>query len=501
MTHDIRVHELVAALPDAHLIGDPDTIVRALTYDSRTVTPGACFAALRGADVDGHAFLDNAVAAGASVVLVEHESPLPIAQIVVPNSRASLAGVAAVFYQQPSRELGVIGITGTDGKTTTSFLVDAILRRAGLVTGLIGTVAIRVGDEEDVHSTRQTTPESADVQRLLRAMADRAIPWVTLEATSHGLAMHRLDEIRFRIAGVTNITREHLDFHGTVDAYRAAKGILFDRVSAVGGTAVINLDDEGARLMLDRSAGCYVLTYSAEGRDADLRACNVRSDGAGSSFLLSTAHWGEAEISLPLIGGFNVANALCAAGIALSAGLPLVRVADGLSTAPSVPGRMMVVNQGQPFSVVVDYAHTPEAMTKVLTLLRGLFPSGRIITVFGSAGERDIEKRAVQGAVSARLSDISVITSEDPRNEDADAIIDAIAQGALASGVEEGRTLFRRTHRRDAVELALDLAQPGDVVLLAGKGHEGSIIWGREKHPWNEEQVARDLLSERGYLQ
>ncbi len=499
MNLDITVAELAAAVPQSRVIGDPSTVVRSLTYDSRTVTPGSCFAALRGADVDGHAYLPQAASAGALAVLTEKPSDLPVAQIIVPDSRAALAHLAHAFYRQPSHEVGVIGITGTDGKTTTSFLVDAILRRTGLRTGLIGTVTIRVGDEEDIHSTRQTTPESADVQRLLRAMADRDIPWATLEATSHGLAMHRLDDVRFRIGGVTNITSEHLDYHGTVENYRAAKGILFERVSAAGGTSVINLDDAGARSMQDRVSGGDVITYSAEGQRADLRATAVRSGGTGSTFRLETTNWGSAEVHLPMIGGFNVANALCAAGITLAAGLSLDQVVGGLTAAPGVPGRMALVDQGQPFTVVVDYAHTPEAMAKVLTLLRGLFPNGTIYTVFGSAGERDIQKRPLQGAVAVTSGDVAIVTSEDPRNEDADAIIDAIARGALDAGAEEGTTLHRRTQRRDAIDLAMDLAAPGDVILLAGKGHEGSIIWGREKRPWNEEQVARDLLSERGF--
>ncbi|MGI9255113.1 MAG: UDP-N-acetylmuramoyl-L-alanyl-D-glutamate--2,6-diaminopimelate ligase, partial [Thermomicrobiales bacterium] len=452
---DVSLRSTASLLADeifsSRLVGDPDAEVSGLAYDSRQIRPGWCFAALVGADLDGHDYAARAVDAGASLLLVEHELALPVAQIVVPDSRAALAQLATAFYGEPSQALIVTGVTGTDGKTTTSFMVDGILRRAGEQTGLIGTVAIRVGDDEDLHSTRQTTPESADIQRYLRLMVDRGIIRATIEATSHGLAMHRLDGVRFGIGAVTNITREHLDFHGTVENYWNAKGLLFDRVGEDGGVAVVNLDDEGARAMIPHSVGATLLTYSAAGADAGIRAVEVISDGAGSRFRLESSDWGRADIHLPLIGGFNVSNALCAAAITLAQGLSLEQVADGLRNAPAVPGRMALVDAGQPFSIVVDYAHTPEAMDKVLTLLQGLFPDGRLICVFGSAGERDREKRPVQGAVSARLADVSIVTSEDPRFEDADAIIDEIARGAIEAGAVEGRNLFRDTERRDAV--------------------------------------------------
>ncbi|MCC6316023.1 MAG: UDP-N-acetylmuramoyl-L-alanyl-D-glutamate--2,6-diaminopimelate ligase [Thermomicrobiales bacterium] len=490
---------LAAGTPGARLVGDPATPVAGLAYDSRLVEPEFCFAALVGADADGHAFAPQAVARGATLILTERELPLDVAQLVVTDSRAALAHVAAAFYRDPSHELGVIGVTGTDGKTTTSYLIDAILRHAGHPVGMIGTVAIRIGDEEELHATRQTTPESADVQRYLRAMVDRGVDWAVLEATSHGLAMHRLDEIRFRIGAVTNITREHLDYHGSVENYQRAKAILFRRVGASGGSAIVNLDDEGARAMIAPASGAEITTYSAAGRPADLRAHGLISDGRGSRFTLATSRWGSAPVNLPLIGDFNVANALCAAAVTLAAETPLATVAAALAEAPSAPGRMAAVDEGQPFAVVVDYAHTPEAMNKVLALLRRLFPGGRLLVVFGSAGERDREKRPLQGEVAARLADIAVITSEDPRFEDADAIIAEIAAGARRTGAVEGENFHRRTDRRAAIDLTFDLARPGDCVLLAGKGHEGSIIWGREKRPWNEAAVARELLRERGF--
>lgn len=495
------VRELAAAVPGSTLRGDGSARITDVAYDSRLVAPGFLFAALRGAELDGHRFVAEAERRGAAALLVEMpvESALP--QIETADSRAALAAVAARFFDHPSRKLGVIGITGTDGKTTTSYLVDHLLRAAGQRTGMIGTVAIRIGDHEDVHASRQTTPESSDVQRYLRAMADGGASWAVVEATSHGLAMHRLDHVRFGIGAVTNITHEHLDFHGSLAAYRRAKAILLERVAEAGGTVVLNADDPGARAILSFASGARLLWYSgAEGGEgADLRARNLESDARGSRFVLDGGTMGNAAVDLPQIGDFNVANAVCAAGVGLAAGLPLEQIAAALGTAPPVPGRMAPVQAGQPFSVVVDYAHTPEAMEKVLSLLRTLHPAKRLIVVFGSAGERDVAKRPVQGAVAARLADVSVVTSEDPRFEDADAIIEQIVRGAVAAGAEPGRTVFRRTDRREAIHLALGLARPGDCVLLAGKGHEGSIIWGREKVPWDEAGVARELLAAAGY--
>ncbi|MCC7021704.1 MAG: UDP-N-acetylmuramoyl-L-alanyl-D-glutamate--2,6-diaminopimelate ligase [Thermomicrobiales bacterium] len=495
----VRLAALAKAVPGASLLGSPATLVSGITYDSRQVGPGDLFAALRGADFDGHDFVEGAVRRGAAALLVEEPTPLPVAQIVVPDSRAALAPLSAVFFGHPSRKLGVIGITGTDGKTTTSYLVDHILRSAGEKTGMIGTVTIRIGEREDRHASRQTTPESSDVQRYLRQMADDGVSWAILEATSHGLAMHRLDAVRFRIGAVTNITHEHLDFHGTVEGYRRAKAILCERVGAESGVVVVNADDPGAVAIEPFAAGAEIMRYSTQDARADLQAVGVQASASGTRFRIASGEHGAAAVELPLIGAFNVSNALCAAGVALAAGIDLPTIAEALSMAPPIPGRMARVDAGQPFAVVVDYAHTPDSLRKVLTLLRGLHPTGRLIAVFGSAGERDREKRSLQGAVSARLADITVVTSEDPRNEDADAIIAQIAAGAEEAGATRGEDLFQVPERREALRLAFDLARPGDCVLLAGKGHEGSIIWGREKRPWDEAGVARELLAEAGY--
>ena len=498
---DSTVRSLAEVVSGARILGSGDRTVSGVVYDSRLVQPGNLFAALRGAELDGHQFVREAEQRGAAAILVESPSQSALPQILVADSRAALAVIAAEHYGNPSRHLGVIGITGTDGKTTTSYVTDHILRCAGARTGMVGTVAIRIGDREELHPSRQTTPESSDIQWYLRQMVDDSVTWAILEATSHGLAMHRLDHVRFAIAAVTNITREHLDYHGTIENYQRAKATLLERVAADSGIAVINADDAGSRAVERFAAGAKIVRYSAGGFDADLRALDVRATGAGSAFVLDAGTRGRAACTLPLIGEFNVANALCAAGIALAAGVDVDAIAAALATAPPIPGRMAQVDAGQPFTVVVDYAHTPDAIEKVLTLLRRLHPSGRLIAVFGSAGERDVEKRPLQGAIAARLADVSVVTSEDPRFEDADAIIAQIVAGAEAAGAEMGRTLFCHTDRRDAIQFAFGLAGPGDCVLLAGKGHEGSIIWGREKMPWNEAAVARDLLRDGRFAQ
>jgi UDP-N-acetylmuramoyl-L-alanyl-D-glutamate--2,6-diaminopimelate ligase len=330
-------------------------------------------------------------------------------------------------------------------------------------------------------------------------MADAGVDWAVVEATSHGLAMFRLDHVEFRAGAVTNITHEHLDYHGTVENYRRAKAILLERVAARGGLVVTNADDAGARAVEGYAGGATLLRYSLQDPLADIRAENLRLTDVGSRFTLTTRAFGQAELDFPLIGEFNVANALCAAATALGLGIPLQVVVQGLESAPGVPGRMARVDEGQPFSVVVDYAHTPDSLEKILRLLRGLHPGGRLIAVFGSAGERDREKRPRQGAVAAELADIVIVTTEDPRFEDADAIIAEIVAGARDSGQIDAAHVHTRTERQDAVDLAISLAEPGDCVLLAGKGHEGSIIWGREKRPWNEAEAARQSLRQRGF--
>jgi UDP-N-acetylmuramoyl-L-alanyl-D-glutamate--2,6-diaminopimelate ligase len=495
----MRLSDLATGIPDWRLTRDAD--VSDVVYDSRDVSEGSLFVALRGGYTDGHGFVDEAVGSGAGAIMVEQAMPADLPQIVVPDTRAALATVSARFHRQPSTELRVIGITGTDGKTTTSYILDHLLRAAGRTTGMIGTVSVRIADEAVDHETRQTTPESADIQRLLRQMVESGVSDAVLEATSHGLDLHRLDHVQFAIGTVTNITHEHLEHHGTIANYRRAKAKLFERVSEHGGVAVINLDDEGAREMLPYCGGhARVITYSMSQTDADLLAAGIESGTAGSRLSVVSAG-ATYPVFVPLAGEFNVANALAALGTAVAAGLELDEACSALATTPQIPGRMGTVACGQPFDVIVDYAHTPESLAKVLRLLRRLNPSGRLIAVTGSAGERDIAKRPMQGRVSAELADISIFTNEDPRFEDAESIIHQIASGALEAGAEMGGSVFEIVERRDAIRAAIGLARPGDTILLAGKGHERSIIWNGVKHPWDEATVAREELARAGWEQ
>ena len=493
----IELGRIAALDPVWRLTSAPDTVITGITCNSKNARAGDLFVALPGGYFDGHDFGSDAVLRGAAALVVERPLNLGVPELIVGDSRAALAPIAAELFGRPSERLRVVGITGTDGKTTTSYVLDAILRDAGIRTGLIGTIAVKIDGEVIEDETRQTTPESLDVQRHLATMLDAGVDVPIIEATSHGLDLHRLDDVRFIGAGVTNITHEHLEHHKTIAAYRRAKAKLFERVSESRGDAVINLDDEGAREMIGWSSGAKVMTYSLE-RDADLRAESVRLDVTGSRFEL--IHRGERRaVTLPMLGAYNIANALCATGLALTLGVDLDTIVSSLASAPDVPGRMERVDCGQPFAVIVDYAHTPESLTKVLTLLRSLNPDGRVIVACGSAGERDVAKRPMQGAVCTELADYSIFTTEDPRMEDPDEIIAQIGEGARRRGAREGSDYARITERMEAVRAAVGRAQPGDVVLLAGKGHERSIIWGLDKRPWDEPAAARQALAELGY--
>lgn len=492
------VGALAADVPGACIVGDPGATVHGLTYDSRLVRPGDLFAALRGRDFDGHDYIERAIANGASAIIAEDATPRKVPVIVVSDARAALAPISATFFGHPSRELTLIGLTGTDGKTTTSYLVRDILTAAGRQVGLIGTIGIELGDGSTHTLPHQTTPESNLVQGYLREMAEKGTTTAVIEATSHGLAMHRLDGTAFTVAGVTNITREHLEFHKTIESYRLAKAILVERVASLGGVVVLNADDLGSRLMLNHADGATVWFYSAANPGVDIFADHVVVGNNGSAFdlVLNGARY---HVELPLLGDFNVANALCAIGVARAVGVPLPTILETLRTVSGVPGRMTRILRGQPFNVVVDYAHTPESLRKILSLLRELHPGRRLIVVSGSAGERDPTKRPLQGAVCADCADLTVVTSEDPRNEDPEAIINEIAAGAREQGAVDGDTLLRITDRREAIRAAFERARPGDCVLLAGKGHETSIIWGYEHRPWDERQVACEELAALGW--
>ena len=483
---------LTDAVAPERVIGIPVGQVTGLAYDSRRVRPGSLFFAIGGVHVDGHDFAADAVAAGAVGIVVERElAGIGVPQLVVDRTRRALADAADAWFGRPSERLTVIGITGTDGKTTTAFLAVDALRASGRRPGMIGTVAIDIGDVRTSNDDRNTTPEAPQLQEYLARMVDAGNDCVVMEATSHGLALERTRNCRFDVGAVTTVTSEHLEFHGTVEAYRAAKARLVQEAPL----AVLNLDDPSFDYFRERARD-RVVTYG-HAADADVRASDVRSTADESRFSVSTAGW-SGEVTLPMPGAFNVTNALAALAIAHSLDLDLAAAADGLGRTDGVPGRMERVDEGQPFSVVVDYAHTADSLEKVLRTLRPL-TRGRLIAVFGSAGERDPHKRPAMGAVAARLADLSIVTDEDPRLEDPRTINEAIAGGARAAGARDGDTLLVIDDRREAIGHAIRAAQPGDVVLLAGKGHERSMFYGSDALPWDDRAVARDALAAAGW--
>ena len=390
-------------------------------------------------------------------------------------------------------DLRVVGVTGTDGKSTTTHLVESVLAASGATVSAVSTVARSLAGRRRPATGRLTTPEADEVASVLAAAEEAGCRWAVLETSSHGLALGRVDAVPFDVGVVTNVTHEHLDFHGSPAAYRRAKGILLDRVGERGGTVVVHVDDPGAASLLAERRGLAAVRCGT-GPDADVRADDVRPDGWGTRFVLRTPA-GDAPVRLTLPGGFNVANALCAAGVGVVAGLDVAAVATGLESFVPLPGRMQRVEAGQPFTLVVDYAHTPAALEAVLPVLRRLHPDGRLILVVGSAGERDRLKRPWMGHLAARLADVVVLTVEDPRGEDPGTPVSELAAGALAAGAVEGHTLHRVIDRRDAIGRAVGLARAGDCVVLAGKGHEGSIEWADHVEAWDEVAVATEALA------
>jgi UDP-N-acetylmuramoyl-L-alanyl-D-glutamate--2,6-diaminopimelate ligase len=456
------------------------------------VRAGTLFFAVPGVHVDGHDYAAAAVKDGAIGVVVQRElEGLGAPQLVVDRTRRALADAADAWYGQPSKELQVIGVTGTDGKTTTSFLAVELLRAGGHRPGLIGTVAVDIGDERLPNEDRNTTPESLELHELLARMVEAGNESVVMEATSHGLALERTRNCRFDVGVVTSVTSEHLEFHGSLEAYRRAKARLVEEAPL----AILNTDDEAYAFFRERARD-RVLTYGIDA-DADLRATELVADAAGSRFTLVAPDW-SGEVTTPMPGRFDVSNALAALAIAHVEGVAWPVAVDALARTAGVPGRMERVDAGQPFAVVVDYAHTADSLGKVLRMLRPV-TRGRLIAVFGSAGERDPTKRPAMGRVSAELADVTVVTDEDPRLEDPRAINEAIADGARGAGAVDGESLLVIDDRREAIARAMAMAREGDVVLLAGKGHETSIFYGADKLPWDDREAARDALAAAGW--
>jgi UDP-N-acetylmuramoyl-L-alanyl-D-glutamate--2,6-diaminopimelate ligase len=487
------------------------TEVTGVTLDSRDVGEGTLFVAIPGQHRDGHDFAAAAIEAGAGGLIVERPLPgVAAPQIVVDAARPVLASAAGWWYGDPSHELTVVGITGTDGKTTTAYLAVAALEAAGLPSGMIGTIATRIGGTTDAHAAHATTPEAPELQRTLRAMVDAGDRVAVIETTSHGLALDRVAAVAYDIAILTNVTHEHLELHGTWEAYRDAKLSLFDRLregravskpNAVPATAIVNLDDRSAGLFIGtaRGAGARVITYGTEAAAA-IRATRIAEDGQGVHAEVTTER-GATQIDLRLAGRFNVHNALAVVGLGEALDLDPGRVREGLARVDVVPGRMERIERGQPFGVVVDFAHSPASLTTVLDLLAPTAAArgGGLIAVFGSAGERDTAKRPQMGRIAGERARLVVLTDEDPRGEDRQVILDEIARGAEEAGRRRGHDLLLIADRREAIAAAFEAARPGDIVLLAGKGHEQSIIGPDGEQPWDERAVAEEVLAQFGH--
>jgi len=473
----MRLGALLAGFDDARLIGDGSVEILDLAYDSRRVGPGTLFFCFRGERADGHEFAPRAVEAGAAALVVERELDLPVAQVVVDDARAAMAPVAAAFNGDPTAELRVVGVTGTNGKTTTAFLLREILEAAGIGCGLMGTVMqVVAGAQEPVE---RTTPEAIDLQATFRRMLDGGDRACAIEVSSHAMALHRADAIHFDVALFTNLTQDHLDFHADMEDYFRAKRRLFE---AGPQAAIVNLDDRYGR-RLASEFDCT--TFSAEGAEADYSARDVAFDAGGASFRV-----GALELRTSLPGHFNVANALGAFAAARALGISEADAAAGLARAARVPGRFEPVDEGQGFSVLVDYAHTPDSLENVLRAARRLTP-GRLISVFGAGGDRDRDKRPKMGRAGGQLSDLAVVTSDNPRSEEPARIVAEVAAGADGAAAE----LEVVEDRREAIALALARAAPGDTVVIAGKGHEqGQEFADGQKIPFDDRQVAREEL-------
>lgn len=485
----MRLDQLLKDLPAASVQGRSDIDISAVVSRHDAVTSGAVFVAVRGFTHDGHAFVPQAVARGAAAVVVERVLDIPdgVVQVQVPDTRLALALLGSAYYGHPSRQLKVIGITGTNGKGTTAYLIEALLAAAGVRCGIIGTMGAKLGEDRTIGLDR-TTPEALDLQRLLRQMVDERMQYAVVEVASHALALHRVAGTRFTGAVFTNLTQDHLDFHKTLDEYRAAKRRLFEMVEPAG-SSVVNADDPSGEVMV-RASRAPVITYAID-REARIRASGIHLRLDGMDYAVATPQ-GTVRIASRLQGRFNVYNSLAAIGVALSEGVPLETIPRVLSGFAGVPGRFEAVHEGQRFGVVVDYAHTPDGLENVLRTARD-FVRGRTIVVFGAGGDRDRTKRPKMGAIASALADVVIVTSDNPRTEQPAAIIEEILGGIR----DRSRPLEVEPDRRKAIFRAIQLAQPGDFVIIAGKGHEPYQEIDGVKHPFDDRLVAREALKAR----
>ena len=505
-------------LPQPPEYSGPDVLITRLTEKTSEVDPGACFVARVRETSDGHPFIGKAVACGAVMILAQRSQssldlkiPENVAYLQVSDTALALAWLAAAWHDFPSHDLVMIGVTGTDGKTSTGEILFSILRAGGHKVGLLSTIKAVIGEEEEPLALHVTTPEAQEVQRHLRRMVDAGLTHCVVETTSHGLAQHRVSAIDFDISIVTNITHEHLDYHGDYESYFAAKARLFETLSfedlqlessnkykqQTAKTAVLNRDDSSYHQLSVIPVGRQ-LTYGLH-NGGNVRASDIVYSMDETRFTLlfdgtdTSGVSGSIIISSSLAGEFNVYNMLAAATAALSLGLGAEEIRNGLQSVSAISGRMERIDRGQPFLVLVDFAHTPNALEKAIQAARRM-TGGRIITVFGSAGKRDVEKRRLMAEASARLADLTVLTAEDPRTESLEDILTMMAAGCRSAGAEEGVTFWRVPDRGQAIHFALSLAQAQDTVLICGKGHEQSMCFGIIEYFWDDRDATRIAL-------
>jgi UDP-N-acetylmuramoyl-L-alanyl-D-glutamate--2,6-diaminopimelate ligase len=475
----VQLDALIRALAPSEVTGGRPVEIVDLAYDTRRVTAGALYFCIRGSRVDGHDLAWEAIERGAAAVVVERPLEVDVPQLLVSSARESMAVAADAFFGEPTKELELAGVTGTNGKTTTAFLLRSILEAAGRLPGLVGTIEWRVGGER--RPAPFTTPEAIDLQRLFREMLDAGDRSVAVEASSHGSALRRLDRVRFDVLVFTNLSQDHLDLHGSMDAYFQAKRRLF--TGPQPPPAAVNIGNAWGRQLagdLEDAHRAPLVTFGLAD-DAEIQPEDLHVTSRGSSFRA-----GGLEISTPLRGLFNVENVLGAVAAGLLLDLPEDAIVDGIAAMGAVPGRFEPVDEGQSFSVVVDYAHTPDSLATVLRAAREL-GDGRVIVVFGAGGDRDRGKRPLMGRVAAELADVAIVTSDNPRSEEPLAIIEDVLQGA-------GLDVEIDPDRRSAIARAVTLAGDGDVVVIAGKGHEQGQDVGGVVSPFDDREVAREAL-------
>lgn len=493
----MQLNHLAKELLLHRIVGDGGVNIEGIEADSRAVAPGQLFFCLPGHRVDGHDFAPQAQERGAVALVVSRELPLPATQLVVPDVRRALAVLADVWYGRPSRKLRPIGVTGTNGKTTTTYLIERILSDAGIAPGVIGTIEARYAGKS--YPMSGTTPDILPLQRLLGDMAEAGTDRAVMEVSSHALEQGRVWGTRFKTAVFTNLTQDHLDYHVTMEAYAEAKGLFFSRLGNDYGDgpgdrayAVLNADDE-ASVRYAKQTAAEVVTYGID-QEADVRARNVRISARGTSFDVET-FCGARPVQLRMVGKFNVYNALASLSAALCEGIGLNEAVASLEAVPGVPGRVEAVDEGQPYAVVVDYAHTPDGLDNVLRAVREI-AEGKVICVFGCGGDRDRTKRPIMGRIAAELADVLLVTSDNPRTEDPLAILKDIEAGLKDASVDPGRYELEPDRGR-AIHKAVEMASPGDVVLIAGKGHETYQIIGGATHDFDDRLTAREAIRSR----